>query len=76
MDIGLAVYLIVALVTVELTLIYARIKFRKPCSGREDLISMGCFIALLWPAMFIVLIVWQCLALIYILLGYLWRIEL
>lgn len=42
----------------------------------EDLIVTGCFIVLSWPVMFIVLIVWEGLALICNVLDYLWRVEL
>ena len=76
MDIGLAVYLIVALVTIELTLIYARIKFEQPCMGREDLIGLGVLIALVWPLGFFMLIFWKGFDLIYWVLDYLWRVEL
>lgn len=76
MDIGLAVYLVVALVTIELTLIYARIEFEQPCRSREDLIGTGCFIALSWPVTFFLVMVFGFFVLTCSILDYLWRIEL
>lgn len=76
MGIVLAVYLVVALVTIEIVLIYARIKFEQPCMGREDLIGIGGMIALIWPIGLPVFIVWCGLVLICSVFDYLWRVEL
>lgn len=71
-----SLYVVVVLICTLITTVSARYKYPEPCLGREEYITLGIIISVIWPIGVPLFLVFLFLDKVSKLLYYLWSIKL